>query len=92
MQFVSPEAKATWLRAKAQSSEVHLFGCAETWALALEARLPTTPISVGPLGVISGLLQNPTPARVHVVAGMLRGTWQHGDALYEWCLTNLTLA
>lgn len=92
MQFVSPEAKASWLNAKAATADPHLFGAAETWALALEARLPTTPICIGPLGIISGLLSNPTPARVHVVAGMLRGTWQHGEELHEWCSTQLLLA
>lgn len=92
MKFLSPQAQQDWLAAKSIATDPHLFGCAETWAAALESRSPDASIGSVAIATISNLLIDPTPARVHTVAGMLHRTWQHGEELHEWCSSHLLLA
>ncbi len=92
MQFRSPQAKQDWLAAKAVTADPHLFGCAETWAHALELRGAEVPMEAVALATVSHLLLDPTPARVHMVVGMLRHAWHHGEELHHWCSTHMLLA
>lgn len=88
MTFTSPQAEADWQTARLQ--DPHLFGAAETAALAGE--IGHGPALETAYSCLCTVLQNPTPARVHQTADMLRGVWIHGEQFAAWCREHVIVA
>jgi hypothetical protein len=88
MIFTSPEAEAGWNTSRL--SDPHLFGAAETAALAGE--IGHVPALETAYSCLCTVLQNPTPARIHQVADLLSGTWIHGEQFAAWCRERVIVA